>query len=44
MGYRKILIAVENGPTAEKVAGNRFLLGQQLKAEIALISVVETAF
>ncbi len=44
MSYRKILIAVDNGPTAEKVAINGFLLGQQLKAEIALISVVETTF
>lgn len=44
MNYRKILIAVDNGPTAEKVATNGFLLGQQLKAEIALVSVVETTF
>ena len=44
MNYRKILIAVDNGPTAEKVAANGFLLGQQLKAEIALVSVVETTF
>ncbi len=44
MSYRKILIAVDNGPTAEKVAINGFLLGQQLKAEIALVSVVETTF
>lgn len=44
MDYRKILIAVDNGPTAEKVARNGFLLAQQLKAEIALVSVVETTF
>jgi len=42
MNYRKILIAVDNGATAEKVAANGFLLGQQLRAEIALVSVVET--
>ncbi|HWB27664.1 MAG TPA: universal stress protein [Chitinophagaceae bacterium] len=36
----KILIAVDDGPTAEKVASNGLLIGRQLNAEIALISVV----
>jgi len=39
---KKILIAIDNGPTSEKVASNGFQLGQQLNAEIALISVVDT--
>jgi nucleotide-binding universal stress UspA family protein len=38
----KILIAVDDGPTSEKVASNGFKLGQQLNAEIALVSVVDT--
>lgn len=38
---KKILIAIDDGPTAEKVASNGFLLGQQLNAEMALISVVD---
>jgi len=44
MKFHKILIAVDDGPTAEKVALNGFLLGQQLNAEIALLSVIDTAF
>lgn len=40
---KKILIAVDDGPTCEKVASNGLLFGQQLNAEIALISVVDTA-
>ena len=39
---KKILIAIDEGPTSEKVASNGFQLGQQLNAEIALISVVDT--
>jgi nucleotide-binding universal stress UspA family protein len=39
---KKILIAIDDGPTSEKVASNGFRLGQQLNAEIALISVVDT--
>lgn len=39
---KKILIATDDGPTSEKVASNGFQLGQQLNAEIALISVVDT--
>lgn len=44
MNYKKILIAMDDGPTAEKVASNGFQLGKQLNAEIALISVVDTTF
>ena len=44
MKFHKILIAVDDGPTAEKVALNGFLLGQQLNAEIALLSVIDTTF
>jgi len=39
---KKILIAIDDGPTSEKVASSGFQLGQQLNAEIALISVVDT--
>lgn len=39
---KKILIAIDGGPTSEKVALNGFQLGFQLNAEIALISVVDT--
>jgi nucleotide-binding universal stress UspA family protein len=41
---RKILIAVGDESTAEKVVLNGFQLGKQLNAEIALLSVVDTAF
>lgn len=40
---KKILIAIDNGPTSEKVALQAFQLGQQLNAEIAIISVIDTA-
>ncbi|MHB1277689.1 MAG: universal stress protein [Bacteroidia bacterium] len=43
MNYQKILIAVDDSPVAEKVAAKGFMLGQQLNAEIALLSVVDTA-
>jgi nucleotide-binding universal stress UspA family protein len=39
---KKILIAIDDGPSSEKVASNGFQLGQQLNAEIALVSVVDT--
>jgi nucleotide-binding universal stress UspA family protein len=42
MNYRKILIAVDDSPIAEKVALKGFQLCQQLNAEIALLSVVDT--
>ncbi|MFE3866628.1 universal stress protein [Flavobacterium sp. LS2P90] len=38
---KKIVIAVDNDPTSEKVALNGFQLGLQLNAEIALLSVVD---
>jgi nucleotide-binding universal stress UspA family protein len=44
MNYRKILIAVDDGPSAEKVASIGFQLCQELNAEIALLSVIDTNF
>jgi nucleotide-binding universal stress UspA family protein len=44
MNYKKILIAVDDSPVAEKVALEGFLLGKQLNAEMALISVADIAF
>lgn len=44
MNYQKILIAIDDGPTAEKVALKGFQLGQQLGAGIALLNVVDTTF
>lgn len=44
MNYKKILIAVDDSPVAEKVALEGLLLGKQLNAEIALISVADIAF
>lgn len=41
---KRILIAVDNGPTAEKVAAAGFEFGKAMQAEIALVSVVDTAF
>ena len=38
---KKILIAVDNDPTSEKIALNGFQLASQLNAEIALLSVVD---
>ena len=39
---KRILIAVNNGPTSKKVASAGFQLAKKLKAEIALLSVVDT--
>jgi nucleotide-binding universal stress UspA family protein len=39
---KKILIAIDDGPNFKKVATIGYQLGQQLKAEIALISVVDS--
>jgi nucleotide-binding universal stress UspA family protein len=39
---KKILIAIDDGPISEKVALNGFQLGQQLNAELALVSVTDT--
>lgn len=41
-GIKKILIAIDDGPTSEKVASIGFQLAQQLNAEIALVSIVDT--
>ena len=40
---KKILIAIDDGPISEKVALNGFQLGQQLNAEIALVSITDTS-
>jgi nucleotide-binding universal stress UspA family protein len=40
---KKILIAIDDGPTSEKVATIGFQLGQQINAEIALVSVADTS-
>lgn len=40
---KKILIAIDGGPTSEKIALSGFQLGQQLNAEIALVSIVDTS-
>ena len=40
---KKILIAIDEGPTSEKVVSQGFQLGQQLNAEVALLSVIDTA-
>jgi nucleotide-binding universal stress UspA family protein len=42
MNFNKILIAVDDSPIAEKVASKGCELGQQLNAEIAIISVADT--
>lgn len=39
---KKILIAIDDGPASEIIALKGFQLGQQLKTEIALISVADT--
>lgn len=44
MNFHKVLIAVDDGPSAEKIAIAGFELGQQLNAEIALLTVVDTGF
>ena len=39
---KKILIAIDNGPSSEKIATLGFQLSQQLNAEIALVSIADT--
>lgn len=39
---KKVLIAIDNEPNAERVAAHGFRMGHQLQAEIALLSVVDT--
>ena len=41
---KKILIAIDNDPAAEKIATHGFQLAVQLKAEIALLSVFDSTF
>ena len=41
---KKIMIAVDGGPTSEKVAKMGFELGQKLEAEIALLSIADTTY
>lgn len=40
---KKILIAIDGGPTSEKIVSTGFQLGQQLNAEMALVSIVDTS-
>ena len=42
MDYNKIIIAIDDGPLAEKVAIEGYQLANKLRAEIALVSVVDT--
>ncbi|HSP83461.1 MAG TPA: universal stress protein [Gillisia sp.] len=42
MIYKKILIAIDEEPSAENVAEQGLQLGKQLKAEIAVVSVANT--
>jgi nucleotide-binding universal stress UspA family protein len=44
MNYKKAIIAVDNSPTAEKVAREGLEFARQLNAETALVSVVDTTF
>ena len=39
---KKILLAIDDGPASEKIASKAFQLAQQLNAEIALVSIVNT--
>jgi len=39
----KILFAIGEGPTSERVAADGFKIAKKLNAEIALVSVVDTA-
>jgi nucleotide-binding universal stress UspA family protein len=40
---KKILFAIGEGPTCEKVASEGFKIARQLKVEIALVSVVDSS-
>jgi nucleotide-binding universal stress UspA family protein len=40
---KKILFAIGEGPTSEKVASAGFEIAKQLNAEIALVSVIDTS-
>jgi nucleotide-binding universal stress UspA family protein len=40
---KKILFAIGEGPTSEKVASDGFEISKQLNAEIALVSIVDTS-
>lgn len=42
MNYDKIIIAIDDGPLAEKVALEGYQLANKLQADIALISVADT--
>ncbi len=41
--YRRILIAVDCGPSSEKIAAAGFELAKRLHAEIVLLTVVDTS-
>jgi nucleotide-binding universal stress UspA family protein len=40
--FKKILIAIDQGPTSEKVALEGFNIGKKFNAEIAIVSVADT--
>lgn len=44
MYFKRILIAVDDSPIAEKVCEFGFQMAKQMNSEIALISVVDTSF
>jgi nucleotide-binding universal stress UspA family protein len=39
--FKKLLIAIDDGPAAESIAMNGFRLGKKLGAEIAVLSVID---
>ncbi|TCD01507.1 universal stress protein [Pedobacter psychroterrae] len=41
MEFHKILIAIDNNPSAERIAMNGLQLARQLNAEVALVSIVD---
>ncbi|MEO7216511.1 universal stress protein [Mucilaginibacter sp.] len=43
MEFKKILIAIDNTPSAEKIAINGLQLARQYQAEVALVSIVDSS-
>lgn len=44
MKYSKIIIAIDDGPLADKIALEGYELARQLEAEVALVSVADSTF
>lgn len=42
--YKRVLIAIDCGPSSEKIAEAGFDLAKRLHAEIAILTVVDTSF